>query len=242
MVVALSATALPEDRPAIMELLSMREAKTFEVSLYHSNLTFSKHTVSSRKAQQMELKCSLKKHHKHTTIVFCNTKFAVENVAKYLETLYPDEVMAYHSGKKQQEKAMQSGEEHIIVAMKKWAGKGTIDCGNWAIIKALGKNIEKILNWYLKRLQPATENYLRYQNAVDIVSQVKGKKTRERMLFLLRKTSDSVTLTAALEKLRKECNLNKNQCRNVLKKFEKFGVSPITLPNTSKCDELPTLF
>lgn len=52
-VVALSATALPEDRPMIMELLSKREVKTFEESLYRSKLTLMKHTVSSRKVQQI---------------------------------------------------------------------------------------------------------------------------------------------------------------------------------------------
>lgn len=37
-VVALSATVLPEDRLEVMELLSMRKVKTFEMSLYRSNL------------------------------------------------------------------------------------------------------------------------------------------------------------------------------------------------------------
>lgn len=48
--------------------------------------------------------------------MFCNTKFAVEHVAIYLEKLYPDDVIAYHSRKKSQEKEMLSGEKHIIVA------------------------------------------------------------------------------------------------------------------------------
>lgn len=99
-----------------MELLSMRDVETFEMSLYRSNLTFLKRTVSSRKAQQRELKRCFKEYHKHTTIVFCNTKSAVENVAEYLEELYPNDVISYHSGKKQQEKEMLSGEKHIIVA------------------------------------------------------------------------------------------------------------------------------
>lgn len=115
-VVALSATAPPEDRPQIMELLSMRKAETFELSLYRSNLSFIKRIVSSRKAQKKELEKCFKEFHKHTTIVFCNTKAAVENVAQCLETLYPGEVTAYHSGKKKQEKEMLSGKKHIIVA------------------------------------------------------------------------------------------------------------------------------
>lgn len=115
-ILALSATAVPEDRPRIMKLLSMKNAKIFEESLYRSNLIFMKRKTPSRKDQQKELKRCIKKHHKHTTIVFCNTKSAVENVAKYLEELYPDEVVAYHSRKKNQEKAILSGEKHIVVA------------------------------------------------------------------------------------------------------------------------------
>lgn len=124
-------------------------------------------------------------------------------------------------------------------AMKKWVEKDVMDSGNWMLIKALGKKIEKILNWYLKRMQPAEGNYLRYQDAVDSVSQIKGKKARKRMLYLLRKTSDSETLSAALEKLSKKYDLSKSQCRTVLKKFEQLGISPITLANTSGWEQLP---
>ena len=41
-VVVLSATALPEDREEIMELLSMQEVKILKMSLYRSNLPFMK--------------------------------------------------------------------------------------------------------------------------------------------------------------------------------------------------------
>lgn len=115
-VLALSATAIPEDRPEIMKLLSMKTVKVFEESLYRSNLTFMKRMTPSRKTQRQELKRCMKKYHKHTTIVFCNTRSAVENVAKYLEELYPGEVIAYHSKKKSQEKELLSGEKHIIAA------------------------------------------------------------------------------------------------------------------------------
>lgn len=115
-ILALSATVIPEDRSQIMELLSMEDVKTFEESLYRSNLAFMKRMTSTRKAQQRELNRCMKKYHKRTTIVFCNTKSAVENVARYLEGLYPGDVMAYHSSKKCEEKAMLSGEKRIIVA------------------------------------------------------------------------------------------------------------------------------
>ena len=61
------------------------------------------------------------------------------------------------------------------------------------------------------------------------------------MLFLLRKASDRESLTAALEKLGEEYGLSKGQCGRVLKSFEKFGISPITLKNNSNFDELPSI-
>lgn len=102
---------------------------------------------------------------------------------------------------------------------------------------------KKVIRWYLKRMQPKCKKYVRYEDAVRMVEDANlKKKTRERMLYLLRKTSDSEALTAALEKLMKKYDLNKNQCRNVLKKFEKLGISPITLTNNSDEDELPSIF
>lgn len=124
-------------------------------------------------------------------------------------------------------------------AMKKWVGKDCMDSSNWAIIKELGKSAEKILDWYLKRMHPVEGNHLRYKDAVKIVSQIKGKKKQERMLYLLKKTSDSDTLTAALKKLKKKYHLSENQCRTVLKQFKKLGISPITLTNNSDFKCLP---
>lgn len=115
-IVALSATAIPEDRPRIMKLLSMRKVKEFAVSLYRSNLSLMKKNVPSGYGHLSGLKKYLKKYHRHTTIVFCNTKAAAENVAKELKKLYRSEVMVYHSRCKEQEQDMLSGKKHIIVA------------------------------------------------------------------------------------------------------------------------------
>lgn len=115
-IVALSATAIPQDRPRIMELLSMHRPKIFEMSLYRSNLCFLKKRVPSGYGHLAELKQYLKKYHVHTTIVFCNTIIAVESVAKELKKLYPGEVMVYHSRNKKQGRDMLSGKKHIIVA------------------------------------------------------------------------------------------------------------------------------
>lgn len=115
-ITALSATAFPEDRPRIAELLNMHEVRYFEMSLYRSNLRLMKKVTPSRRLQIKALKKCMKKYHCSTTMIFCDTKRAVEYVAGYLEELYPGEVAAYHSQSKKQERQMLSGEKHIIVA------------------------------------------------------------------------------------------------------------------------------
>lgn len=115
-VLAMTASAPPEDRKEIMELLSMRNAKCIATSLYRSKLHFMKHSVTSRQEQIKVLKKCVRKFHKHTTIVYCSTKKAVEEVAKRLEKIYPGEVVPYHSENKRGERDMLSGKKHIIVA------------------------------------------------------------------------------------------------------------------------------
>lgn len=114
--VALSASIFPEDRPQILKHLSMKKVKTFEMSLYRSNLQFMKRTVSFRKKQLHELKHLLNKYHKNRTIIFCATKHIAEFVGETLEEMYSDDVLVYHSRKKAQEKELLSGEKSITVA------------------------------------------------------------------------------------------------------------------------------
>lgn len=99
-------------------------------------------------------------------------------------------------------------------------------------LKACAQNAEKIIHWFVKRLQPKRTQTVRYADASALASAVRKEALRERMLYLLRKTSDSDNLSNALEKLKEYFQLSPGQCRNVLKSFEKLGISPITLPNT----------
>lgn len=115
-VLAMTASAPPEDRDEIMELLSMRDAKCVVNSLYRSNLHLMKHSVTSRSEQLKALRKYMKKFHKHTTIIYCSTQNTVEEIAKRMKKLYPGEVVAYHGGNKMGERDMLSGKKHIIVA------------------------------------------------------------------------------------------------------------------------------
>ena len=127
-------------------------------------------------------------------------------------------------------------------ALKKHIGKITM-YENQNILVAASQKCPKVISWYVNRLQPRCKHYLRYEDAVKQVRQVQllKEKTRSRMLYLLRKTSDRDSLAAALEDLRTKENLSKSQCSNILKKFKRLGISPITLRNDSTFDTLPAL-
>ena len=70
---------------------------------------------------------------------------------------------------------------------------------------------------------------------------IANKNTKERMLYLLRKVSDSHNLSSAVVKLKDKFNLKGHQCDRVLRQFAKLGISPITLPSTVSFDTLPIL-
>lgn len=125
--------------------------------------------------------------------------------------------------------------------MKKWLTKDIKDMKNWDIIKKLGNKAPEILKWYLNRILPAEGSHLLYRNSYEKLSEVKNRKTRERMEYLLRKTSDRGNLTEAVKDLREKFNISSNQSKRILKKYDKLGISPITLPNANQIHELPPL-
>lgn len=70
---------------------------------------------------------------------------------------------------------------------------------------------------------------------------ITNKSTKEWMLYLLRKVSDSRDLSSAMDKLKDEFGLKSHQCERILKRFAKLGINPITLPSTVCFDTLPNL-
>lgn len=115
-------------------------------------------------------------------------------------------------------------------------------CSNYKILKESSKATQKILFKYLRRLLSGDGNHICYQDAKELIEGARlKKKTRERMLYLLRKTSDSDTLDNAVEKMRKKFKLSKGQCAGILKKFNQLGISPITLRNHSEFKKLSLL-
>ena len=114
---------------------------------------------------------------------------------------------------------------------------------NYQLLATAAQKSEKVIRWYLSRMQPPCGRYLRYEDAISVVEDANlKKKTRKRMLYLLRKTSDKDSLTAAQDDLKKKYYLTNGQCKTVVKKFEGLGISPITLTNASDFGNLPYIW
>ena len=123
-------------------------------------------------------------------------------------------------------------------AMKKWMDH--MD-DSFKVLKTLDGKASDIICWYLKRMQLKSPRYVRYCDAVAEISHVNKTQTKERMLYLIRKTSDRHTLSNAIEDLRIKHKLRSGQVNRLLKKFEKIGISPITLTNNNTNEQLPAL-
>lgn len=115
-ILAMTASAPPEDWEQIAQLLGMKNGKVLQQDLYRSNLHFLKCLAPSRQEQLRLTRKYLRKHRVHTTIIFCSATDAVREVAKELDKDYPGDVAVYHGRDKHSEKQLLSGEKHIIVA------------------------------------------------------------------------------------------------------------------------------
>ena len=114
-------------------------------------------------------------------------------------------------------------------------------CSNGKLLKSTAKNANGILVSFLERMQIGTGNHVRYCDAEARIEKAKFEnKLKDRMLYLIRKVSDS-NLSSALDSMCKEYNLNSNQCDRILNRFDELGISPITLRNNSQFESLPSL-
>ena len=183
-----------------------------------------------RENEQKAKDCNLANRHSHKQYCKSAAFFVYDKTAQLQMTDHFPEVLL---GKK----VLRLEAQLRRKTLKKWVS-GKKPGSNWEIIRDIYKNRAKIINWYLGRIQPAGR-VIRYADAVELISGTKIKsKTRDRMLYLLRKTSDKYSLTAALEALRKKFDLSKSQCKTILNKFKNLRISPITLKNSSDLDEL----
>jgi len=120
-VTALTATAAPDMRLQICELLSMDQPKIFPNSLHRPNLHFMKRSFVSDAAKLKELKHLLKKRKSGSCIIFCNTKGMTDDLYDEVKKWYPGDVAKCHSNlagqvRKGNEMSFLSGECRIMIA------------------------------------------------------------------------------------------------------------------------------
>jgi len=113
---AFTATASPDDIQYICSLLHMDNSKVFVNDLYRKNLVYIKKCAVSKEQKQKLLNKYLRKYHKHSSIVYCNTHKAVEAVYEFLMKKYPNDVVKYHAGMSDHERT--SAELQFLVHKK----------------------------------------------------------------------------------------------------------------------------
>ena len=121
-------------------------------------------------------------------------------------------------------------------SLKRALGKRALE-SNDKLLKTASGQADSVIRSYLNRMFPCSGTHLRYEDAVSAIRKVKKEKRREPMLSLLRKVSDSATLDNAARKL----DVSDKKLKKLYEEFDKQGVNPITLPNSSSIAEIPPL-
>lgn len=126
-------------------------------------------------------------------------------------------------------------------ALKKYLGKVAMQ-SNWKLLSVAMDNATSIIRRYLQKMHLDCNAYLRYADVASLIENAQvSAKTKERMLYLMKKTSDSKNLNAALDKLQDHFAINRKQADRILQKFQQLGISPVTLRNDSPYQELTSL-
>lgn len=120
-ITALTATATEDDMGEIVECLHMQNPALYRNNLYSPKLAYIKQHAASREEKRKLLGKYLSRYHTNSTIVYCNTRKAVEAVHKLLDKQYSGQVTMSHAGLKTKTRAANeleflSGEKTIMVA------------------------------------------------------------------------------------------------------------------------------
>lgn len=103
--------------------------------------------------------------------------------------------------------------------------------------------VREVIFHYLEKLFPCSGNHVRYEIAKDeILNGIEAPLLQEQMLFLLRKTSDGAGLDTAAQKLKKDYkDVKDKRMKKIYSAFDTLDINPITLPNSSKVAQLPSI-
>ena len=103
------------------------------------------------------------------------------------------------------------------------------------ILHKLCKHGSKLIRKQMKNLFPCDGKHLPYQKAKRrIEKEITNKKTQEKMLYLLEKTSRSDTLDHAIKKTQERYHIGEKGVKSLLKRFDAIQVNPITFRKDSK--------
>ena len=92
---------------------------------------------------------------------------------------------------------------------------------------------EEILDDYYSKMFPFSGKIVRYKKAKkQIESNIADPILEEQMLYLLKKTSDSAGLSAAVQKLKDYYkNVDNRRINEIFAEFDRLDIAPITRPN-----------
>ena len=120
-ITALTATATEDDMAEIAQCLHMQNPALYRNDLYNPKLVYIKQYAVNREEKRKLLCKYLSKYHANSSIVYCNTRKAVEAVYKLLDKKYSGQVTMSHAGLKSitrtaNESEFLSGKKTIMVA------------------------------------------------------------------------------------------------------------------------------
>ena len=104
---------------------------------------------------------------------------------------------------------------------------------NQEIIHTVMEASRLTIHEYLEDLH-ADEEFVKYDECLQRIREVKSKKTREHMCKLVKKLSDCKSYAKAVE----NSKLSKKQLRTAEEEFQKLGISPITIRNKAPFESL----
>ena len=105
---------------------------------------------------------------------------------------------------------------------------------NQKILKTIQEDAQRTIQKYLKSVNTG-RCYIKFERCIErIDAEIKNRKTRSHMKKFAEKLSKCKSYAQAVE----NSGLSKSQIKTVRSHFKKLGISPITLRNQAKMDEL----
>lgn len=106
---------------------------------------------------------------------------------------------------------------------------------NYDFLKYLCSNSKELMKPYIYKLFPRGV-YCSYGTAVNLIKQsCYGEKIKEKLLFLLIKTSECKNMNKAMLLTQQHFALSKKQQCKLLECFDEMGINPVTLKNNAGC-------